>query len=504
MWRLLATWLLMSGASGCAPAALQGADGSLQRPVDRTSESSASAEKPSNDSASDPSRRPAEKADPLFATAARGWAAVDTATMDRVSAFADDYAGYLTTAKTPRRAIAGLIELYRDGAEELGHAGAQKPRPGQRWWLVGSDGDVAAFAIRGDQPLSRGVRIIVVSVDAPRIELEPEPFDERGGMTMIRTALHGEIDMPSWLARPLALYLYTARPGAADGALDLSIGENADDPILVIPDLLPHLSRKVQSKQVVDSVARMKAVAAATRISLAAFLSQQGVDERVLSEAEVSLVPAGPARFIGVDRALIAGYGQSHRAFAYAAVRALADARSAQLTSVVVVLGGGTRELGFVRIALSRLLASLTQADGSSGPLDALSTRQLYARSAALVTTRLTGTSSYGLVLAPRSDDALPRATRRVLDVLEQAGVQVQMSEQSGRGPSRRLAALDMDSVDVAIPTTGHGTPHEVISTLDLFQAYRGSIAWATTTPDITTEREGDRPGSRSSTKVKR
>ena len=183
---------------------------------------------------------------------------------------------------------------------------------------------------------------------------------------------------------------------------------------------------------------------------------------------------------MGVDRGLIAGYGHSHRAMAYAAVRALGGDTIPHHTAIVIVVDKseigytGSSGLGFVRVALNRVVAALA----GLAP-DILTTRRFYARSAALIADRHGGKRNKGVVLNPHGDDALPTATRRLLDALLRAKAQFQVVSVSNWGSAtRRLAQLDMDVVDMGIPATGHGTPSELVSVLDLHSAYLACAAW--------------------------
>ena len=468
----IATALLMIGSTSCLP------------PTERPKNAEPTmANAPSAGSKASPTleSQRKSKAPNLFPRRPTGWAAVDRKTIPQIQAFATDYAAYLGASKTPRRAVARLIARFAPKANQLSPGARPKRTPGQRYWLRGRGGDAAAFVVLGKRPIEDGVRIVIAAIDAPRIDLEQRPVAERAGLTMLDTQIYGDITLESWLSQPLALYVYAS--GARDTPLDLAIGDADGDPILVIPDLLPHLARKVQRKRIVDGPKRMHAVAARRRRALTDVLTSRGADETVLAEAEASLVPAGAPVFVGVDRALLSGYGHSHRGVAYAAVRALETAGAPEFTAVVVAVsrsharGEGTSGLGFVHTALSQLLRSLSTA-GSE--LDALATRRFYTRSAALVTADLRGDLNRGLILSPRSDDALPRATRRVLDRLIAAGVQYQMSEKRTKTPARTLSTLDLDVVAMAIPITGRGNPREILSILDLHQAYKACIGWFT------------------------
>jgi aspartyl aminopeptidase len=419
--------------------------------------------------------------DPLFPAREHGWKALDPAGRQQARVLADDYAGFLDAARTPRRAVAGLIDRF--GAEELAPGARPAAEPGARYGFVAPGGDAAALIRVGTRPLADGLRILVAAVDAPRIDLKQSPVQAEGGLILLDTYLYGPLDLAAWLARPLALHLHAARPGASSGAIDLIIGDGPDEPVLVIPDLLPHLSRRVQAGAIVDRPERMDAIAARSLEGLVATLRQQGLDESVFADAEVSLVPASAPTFIGVDRALLAGYGHGHRALAYAAMRALVDGPAPAHTAVVIVVSkhqiGGTGATGvaFVEPALRRVIAALHP----DAEPDVLDVSRVLARSQALVARRLEGERNRGVILDPSSDDALPAATRRVLDAVRGAGAQVQIVSEGGWGSDARiLAGLDLDAVDIGLPLEGAGTPLEVLSVLDLHAGYLAAIGWLT------------------------
>lgn len=435
-------------------------------------------------------------------SAATGWKTVDRATARRIDAFARDYAGFLGRAKTARAAVTELIrEFVAAGGQVLPAAGEPQTslktgskaslktsaglQPGARYYLAGRDGHTVAFVKIGRQPLEAGVRLIVAAVDAPHIQLKQRPIYDRAGLAMFDTVLHGSPDLKHWLSRPLALHVHMARPGSADGGLDLIVGERPDDPVLVIPDLLPHLSGKIQRKTLIDSPERMDAIAARSYRALVEYLAGQGVDVAALATAESALVPAGPPVFVGVDRALLSGHGHSHRALAYAAVRALAavdaDDSVPEQSAVVIVVrttstSGGTSGLGFVRVALSQLLGALA---GPGREPDILALRRMYALSTALVSSYANNmTGERGVALTPRGADAVPRATRRIMDSLDRGGAPYQLVVERGWSAGRALGALDMDAVGVTVPTRHQRAPFELISTLDLHYALLAARAW--------------------------
>ena len=415
----------------------------------------------------------------LFHKRKTGWKGVDDKQRRRIDDYAASYLRFLSESKTPRRAVSSLTKLFSE-ARQLSRTSKVTAKPGDMFWFAGIGGKAAAFVRVGQHTPLQGMNIVVVSVDAPRIDLKQRPAYRKADLAMFDTLVYGPVDLKAWLSRPLALYMYIHR-GNGRRALDLDVGDKPADPVLVIPDLLPHLARHVQRKQIVDDAERMDAVAAKSLRGLEAFLATHDVTTGLLSTAEASLVPAGPAVLVGVDRARIAGYGHNHRALAYAAVRALAQSPTPHRTACVIVLGkahtnySGTSGLAFVNAALTRIASELA---GKQDP-DILDIRRMYARSQALISHHTGGKFDKGVVLNPRSDDALPRATRKVIDAFRASGAQYQIISKRAWGHgARELGTLDLDTVDIGLPVSGTGTPTELLSVLDLYQAHVGLSSW--------------------------
>jgi aspartyl aminopeptidase len=407
----------------------------------------------------------------LFPESKAGWKHVDRATRARIDELARDYVGFLARSKTPRRAVAALVDVFRAaGAAPLGDS----LEAGQRAFWIAPGGDAALLVIGGRGGAAAGVRAVVAAVDGPRIDLKQVPLYQHDTAAMLDTALYGQLTLESWLVRPLALYLYLARPKP----IELAIGEAPGDPVFDIPDVPIHLARTVQSKErPVADPERMDAYAGVSAAAVRAALRARGLGEADLVEAEAYLVPAGPPALIGVDRAMVAGYAQSQLALAYLATRALAAAAPDQATLAVILVSksqvdnAGATGVGFVGRALSRALSAL------GGELDILASRRAHARSALLVAATAKGAPNAGLVLSPEADDALPVARRRALDRFERVRVPVQIGEGESDA-AVNLGALDVDAVALSIPVKSRGAPLELCSTLDLHYALSGLASW--------------------------
>jgi hypothetical protein len=407
--------------------------------------------------------------DPAF-PAAPTPAPADPAARARLDRLADDYVAALTAGKTPPRWIAGLVRRARDaGATPLEGGGLAA---GDRRYWVARGGDAAAFLRVGR---ARGLRVVVAASDAPRLDLKQRPAYDAHGATMLDTEPYGEPPLETWLARPLALYLRLARPGAAP--LDVAIGDDPADPTFVVPDVLPHLSRRIQAKGPVDGAERLDALAAIDARRWAAALRARGLPADAFVEGEASLVPAGPAHRVGTDRGWVGGYGQARRALGFVAVAALAgDAIPAHDQLVIVVskaqIGGtGSSGTGFVRAAMVAAL------DAVGVERDALAGRRILARTDVLLAAELGGEPGKGVVVGEPSGDTLPAGVRRALDRLEAAAVAWQRGK-PGWGVGRELGALDVDALELGLPIEGADTPGELLRVDDLGHAAAAATAW--------------------------
>jgi aspartyl aminopeptidase len=192
--------------------------------------------------------------------------------------------------------------------------------------------------VPGRRPLTDGLRIIGAHIDSPRLDLKQYPLYEDTDLVFLKTHYYGGIKKYQWLARPLALHGVVLK---ADGqAVEFKVGEEPEDPVFTVLDLLPHLARKVQMDKKVSEafegeklnvlVGSLPIGDKDTKERFKLFLLKyledtHGITEEDLVSAELEVVPAGPARDVGWDRSLVAAYGQDDRSCAYPALEALLD-----------------------------------------------------------------------------------------------------------------------------------------------------------------------------------
>lgn len=406
-----------------------------------------------------------------------GWEATSPSDRREVRAFAREYLGALRGCATPRRTAGTLVGWAGGHGFALLAEGATL-HPGSRWVTRVGEKDFAAF-VMGRSPPEAGFDVVVVAMDSPRVDLKPRPAFAGSGVLLLDTHFHGEIDMREWLSHPLALHGHVVR--AEGDPAEISLGTDPTDPVFVIPDLLPHLAARAQAERIIDGEG-LDAVAASTqtgegspeerlaRTLYSALETRYRIGPDAFEHGEWSLVPATPPSFLGVDEALVGGYGHGHAANLFAALHAIAAGVPRRTAVVIGVESGGSSGMRpVVPLVLGRILSATA---GGSAPERTV--RAALARSSALVAANVGGVVGRGFAVNPRRDDALPGYIRRILDAFDSAGAQIQISSDGGwESPAREIGVLDLDAMDVSIPIAGPGTPMPILSTLDLWSAYR-------------------------------
>ncbi len=433
----------------------------------------------------EPSKTPkesssAEGADPLFPESEVGWTEINAADKSLVDAFARDYLAFLNASATQRECTAALLAMAKAaGAKPFDDKSNHKSGE-LLYWLDASHSSLALLKI-GSAPVQEGVRVLVSSSDAAHLRLTPVPIYEKAALALFDTTVLGDLDLESWLHVPLALHVFIANAGAGGAASSegrvVVIGDGPDEPVFSIPDLLPHLSRKVQRDKLVDSAERLDAVAGFSRAALIKGLAGYGISAAELDRSEAVLVPAGGPSLIGVDRALIAASNQHARAQPFAALRSIVASDDTR-TQLVIIMGSSRSfyaGAGADDHLANLLPLALQQREGK---LDALAMRRVLAKSSVLLFDAEQGERNEGVALNTRRDDSGARIFRHALQLFAKAGVQVQILESGGWSQARELASLDVDTVELGLPISGEGKPYELMSVLDLYQGLKASRAW--------------------------
>lgn len=281
-----------------------------------------------------------------------------------MNGLADAYIRFLSACKTERETVEQSVErLHKAGYDEDFSAANTKVFRVCR-------GKAVFVARKGSRPLRDGLRLISAHTDSPRLDLKQRPLLEQAGIGQAKTHYYGGIRKYQWLCRPLALHGVVVREDGSQ--VQICIGEDPADPVFTIADLLPHLAQKEVTKTVADafeaeklnivlghSPASAEKTAApkedahdgdaengessktpkdpVKRRVLELLHARYGIREEDLYSAELQAVPAGPARYVGLDQALIGAYGHDDRICVYTALKALLDAADPTYTSCLIL-----------------------------------------------------------------------------------------------------------------------------------------------------------------------
>ncbi|MRR08805.1 aminopeptidase [bacterium] len=453
---------------------------------------------------------------------APAWDAADRKLRAAFTAFAGEYAGFLDQGRTERLATASLKRM----AEKAGFAPLEKARglkPGARVYAV-NRGKNIVLAVIGREPLERGVNLIASHLDAPRIDLKPRPLyeDEELKMALLHTHYYGGVKKYHWASQPLGLFGTVVR---RDGStVDIAVGGKADDPCFVIPDLLPHLSRKEQGERKSGETLRGEELIiicggvpvgdreAKGRVKTAVLEHlhrQYGMEEEDLVSAELEAVPLHPARFVGFDRAFLGGYGQDDKICSYTSVRAALDLGVPARTAVVLCVDkeeigsegntgvqssflmnflGDLLELAdpkYHEKALRRCLANSRCISADVNAAVEPNFKQVHELANAaragfgVVITKYTGHGGKG-----GANDAHAEFVGRVRKVFNDAKVPWQVAElgkvdEGGGGTvAKFLAEHGMDVIDCGPALLSMHSTFELVSVADLHATYRGYAAF--------------------------
>jgi len=445
------------------------------------------------------------------------WDHADPATLKAITAYGEAYKTFLDRAKTEREAVTE-IELQARARGFVDLAGNQ---PGPRYYY-NYRGKTMVLAVTGRRPLAEGLRLVAAHIDSPRLDLKQYPVYEDTDLAFLKTHYYGGIKKYQWLARPLAIHGVILK---TDGSrVELNVGEDPADPIFTVCDLLPHLARKAQmDKKVTDAFEGEKLNVLVGSLPLGDKEGKErfklyllkhledryGIREEDFISAELEVVPAGPARDLGWDRSLVAGYGQDDRSCAYAALAAILEARDPEYTSLALFYD--KEEIGsdgntsaksclleeIVETLLERakenpqtrrrvLMASRAISADVTGGLDPDYPEVHEKRNAAKLGYGVAFHKYGGSGGKYSSSDANAEYVAWIRKIFQENGVvwqagQLGKVDEGGGGTiAKYLAIHGLEIIDCGTPLLSMHSPLEVASKADLFMTYKAYQAFFT------------------------
>ena len=294
------------------------------------------------------------------------WETYSHKQLKEVDAFAEEYRNFLDEGKTERECVDYIVNtVEKKGYRELQQVirNEEKLTKGDKVYAVWMNKSVVMFRI-GEKPMTEGMNILGAHIDSPRLDVKQNPLYEEGGFAYLDTHYYGGVKKYQWVTLPLALHGVIVKK---DGTtVELNIGENEDDPVFFISDLLIHLSQeqlekkasKVIEGEALDLIIGNKPIVlgkekddketAGREETKAKEAVKQGildilkktydVEEEDFLSAELEIVPAGRAREAGLDRSMILAYGQDDRVCAFSSLMAMLEVEDTERTACCLLV----------------------------------------------------------------------------------------------------------------------------------------------------------------------
>ena len=442
-----------------------------------------------------------------------GYDRLSAADETAMQSYCEDYKKFLDAAKTEREAVDEAVRL----AQARGFtpfARGMMVKPGDKLYRV-NRGKALMLAVIGEKSLADGVSIGAAHIDAPRLDLKPQPLYEDSELCFLKTHYYGGIRKYQWVTIPLELHGVVVR---SDGsAIRVAIGAGMGDPVFTVDDLLPHLGREQAKKPMAEAIPGeslnilvgsrpFKEDEGADRVKLAIMdiLNQKyGLTEADFISAELEAVPAFRSSDVGFDRSLIGAYGQDDRVCSYACLAALMNCENPAHTAVCVLADkeeiGSEGVSGMKSAAFDTFMSDLCDAQRVSLKtcyehsfcLSADVTAAYDPNFAEVYEKANSARVNYGVGLCKYtgsggksgSSDASAEVVGFIRRIFDQAEVIWQMAElgkvDAGGGGTvaKFMAERDIDTLDAGVPVLSMHAPFETTGKLDCYMMYKGMKA---------------------------
>ena len=437
--------------------------------------------------------------------------------LNEVFDYNEDYKHYISKNKTERACVKDSIKL----AEEKGFKPLESfdtLKSGDKVYVTNREKNIALFII-GKKPLTEGMRILGAHIDSPRMDLKQNPLYESEGFTLADTHYYGGIKKYHWVTIPLSLYGVVCKK---DGTVvDVVIGEDENDPVVGISDLLIHLSadqldkkaaKVIEGENLDVTLGNMPLFGEekdAVKANVLKLLKEKyDIEEEDFVSAEIEVVPSGKARDYGLDRSMVAGYGHDDRVCAYTSLTAILDSDVSEYTSCAILVdkeeigsvgATGAHSLffentvaelllkmgidSFVQTRLTMSRSKMLSSDVSAG-VDPLFVNVNDKKNAAYLGNGIVFNKYTGSRGKSGSNDASAEYVAQVRAVMDNANIHYQTAElgrvdQGGGGTiAYILGNYNMDVIDAGIAVLNMHAPMEIVSKVDVYETYQAYKAF--------------------------
>lgn len=435
----------------------------------------------------------------------------DKKTMDAIFSYADEYKKFIDAAKTEREACAYVVKEAEKHSFKPYEFGT-KLKAGDKVYYNNRGKNVYLLRIGTEDVKKGGIRIVASHIDSPRLDFKQVPFYESDGIALAKTHYYGGIKKYQWTTIPLALHGVVVLSNG--DKVEIKIGEDENDPVFYISDLLPHLSQKQNTKTLAEAfsgedlniwLGNIPYTAAkddkdkTVKEHLLHILNEKyGIEEEDFLSAELSLVPAFKAHDIGLDRALIGAYGHDDRVCSYPAFTSLFDIETGTKTVMVVLADkeeiGSEGTTGMQCAIFTDLIDAIADSFGTTSAVIRAHSKCLSAdvnaaydpnfkdvnepMNSTYVSCGAGLTKFTGARGKSGSNDASAEFMAEVRKIFNENGVIWQTGElgkvdQGGGGTvAKYIAKMNIDTVDIGVAVVSMHAPYEVISKADVYEMY--------------------------------
>jgi aspartyl aminopeptidase len=439
------------------------------------------------------------------------WKNVNEKKVKEIMDFNEGYKSYISLGKTERLCVDEAVRI----AEKEGYKNItsfKSLKTGDKVYALNKNKNIALFII-GKKPMTDGLRILGAHIDSPRLDVKQNPLYEKEEFALLDTHYYGGIKKYQWVTIPLAIHGVICKK---DGStVNVNIGEEENDPVFGISDLLVHLSKDQMKKTAslviegenldvtMGSMPLKDEDKDAVKANILKLLNEKyDIEEEDFISSELELVPAGKARDYGLDRSMVAGYGHDDRVCAYTSLKAVLDIDTPEYTSSCILVDkeeiGSVGATGAASLFFENTIAQILSLTGLNSYLDLKNTmtnsKMLSSDVSAALDPLYTSVSDkknnakfgQGVVFnkytgargKSGSNDAEPEYIAWIRKIMDENDVHYQTSElgkvdQGGGGTiAYILGEYNMNVIDAGVPVLNMHAPMEIVSKADVYEAY--------------------------------
>ena len=440
----------------------------------------------------------------LLAKPQNGFVGMTDAQRESMEAYCKRYTAFMDACKTEREATAWAVaEAEKNGFKPF--TPGMEAKPGDKIYYNNRDKSILLVVV-GKESLAKGCNICAAHVDSPRMDVKPNPLYEDSEIAYLKTHYYGGIKKYQWPTVPLAIHGVVYRK---DGSVvNVTIGEDESDPILVVSDLLIHLAADQMKKTLAEGIAgeQLNVILGTepiegegsdlVKLNIMKWLNEKyGLIEEDFLSAELTVVPAGKCREVGLDRSLLGAYGHDDRVCAFAEMDSLFSIDTPDKTAVCIL--ADKEEIGSVGISgmqsqfFEYVMGELCDAQGvklstcfaNAFCLSADVSNAFDPNFAETCDKRNNSQLNYGVAICKYTgsrgkggaSDASAEAMGHVRTTLDNAGVKWQIAtlgkvDQGGGGTvAAYMANRNIVTVDAGVPVLCMHAPMEIVSKIDCY-----------------------------------